>query len=430
MQLTVETEFEEFKEGTSQTSRALESISAMLNKHGVAKVYFGVKDNGEVIGQQIGNKTIKDLSQAIAERIKPTVIPTITIETYDDKVVLVVEAKGNNKPYSADGEYRIRSGSENRKLDPEQLKDLIFTNSTELITEIESVDQDLTFTQLKQLYIIKGLSIDNKTFEKNTGLYTQNGKYNELAEILSDNNNCSIKVVRFDGIDKLKLAVRNEYGYKCMLLAMQQALEYVNSLNETRVSLEGNITRKEIKLFDEDCLKEAWVNACLHNKWVKMVPPVINIFSNRIEVVSTGGLPVDYSLDDFFNGISHPINIQLQKIMGQLGFIEQTGHGVPKIVSVYGREAFEITNSHIKVTLPFAFEPNFSQSANESLFSLSDNEKNILGFIRINPSIKSDELAKITNLSVPRINQLIKSLKDKGIIERLGSNRSGSWKII
>ena len=77
----------------------------------------------------------------------------------------------------------------------------------------------------------------------------KSGKYNELADILSDNNNCSIKVVRFAGKDKSELLVRNEYGYKCMILAMQQALDYTQSFNETRVIMDGNAQRKEIKLF-------------------------------------------------------------------------------------------------------------------------------------------------------------------------------------
>ncbi len=47
-----------------------------------------------------------------------------------------------------------------KKIEPDQLKDLLFTNSIETITNIESFNQDLTFYQLKQLYIIKGLTID------------------------------------------------------------------------------------------------------------------------------------------------------------------------------------------------------------------------------------------------------------------------------
>lgn len=426
MNLGFESELIEFKRSTAQTPRALESLAAMLNKSGKGKVYFGVSDNGEVVGQLIGNKTMKDLSDAIVNRIKPTVVPTITFENLDGKNIIVVDVEGTNKPYSADGNYLIRSGCENKNLEPEQLKELLFTNSIELITNIEAFNQELTFNQLKQLYIARGLTFDNSTFEKNTGLLCRNGKFNELADILSDNNNCSIKVVRFAGNDKSELVIRNEYGYKCMIMAMNQALDYVNSLNETRVELDGKIARKEVRLFDEKCLREAWVNACLHCKWAKMVPPAIYIFNDRIEVISTGGLPVDYSVEDFYIGISHPINKQLQKIMGQLGIVEQTGHGVPEIVKKYGREAFSITENHIVVTLKFPFELANKQSNYDDL-TLS--QKKVLMALSNQPTITTAELNKVTGLSVSRINSLIKELKSLNRISRVGSNKSGYWKV-
>ena len=122
MNLGIEDEFVEFKKSTGQTSRALEAIVAMLNKHGKAKVLFGVEDNGDVVGQTIGNKTITDLSSAISSGIKPAVIPIIKGEIYDNKTIIVVEVEGNNKPYSANGNYLIRSGNENKKIEPDILK--------------------------------------------------------------------------------------------------------------------------------------------------------------------------------------------------------------------------------------------------------------------------------------------------------------------
>lgn len=423
-----ETEFIEFKLSTSQTPRALESIAAMLNKHGKAKILFGVNDKGDAVGQMIGNKTIKDLSEAVTTRIKPTVIPVIQIKNIDDgKSIISLETEGYNKPYSADGNYLIRSGCENKKIEPEQLKDLLFTNSVELITNMESFNQDLTFNQLKQLYITKGLTVDNKTFEKNTGLLCKNKKYNELAALLADNNDCSIKVVRFAGRDKTEIVLRNEYGYKCLILAMQQALDYVNSLNETSVEVGGNISRKEIKLFDEKCLREAWVNACLHSKWVKKIPPAIYIYQDRIEVVSTGGLPIDYSEEDFYIGISHPVNRQLQKIMGQLGIVEQTGHGVPEIVSKYGKGAFRITDNNIIVTLKFAFNPSFVSTLKATL---TPSQTKVYQAISSNPHILTNELAAQVRLGVSRINVILKELKEIGAIIRIGSKKSGYWKVI
>lgn len=424
MNLGFETEYIEFKESLSQLSRGLESIVAMLNKNGKGTVYFGVKDNGEILGVTIGNKTIKDLSNAITNRIKPIIIPSINLELIDNKVVLKVDFSGSNKPYSADGNYLIRSGNENKKIDPEIMRDLLFTNSLEVMTEIESFNQELTFNQLKQLYLLKNYTIDHVNFEKNIGLFNRNNKFNLLASILSDNNDCSIKVVRFKGIDKSEMISRNEYGYKCLILSLGNALEYVNSLNETRVVLNGKAMREEIQLFNSKCLREAWSNACLHTRWDKMVPPAIYIFDDRMEIVSTGGLPIDFSIDDFYSGVSYPINKHLQKIMGQLGVVEQTGHGVLEILKVYGKEAFTITNNNIVVTFKFPF--NLTNNSID-YSNINASHKKVLEAIKIKPSITTKELQNVTSLGSSRISVIIKELKEMDKIERVGSNKNGYW---
>ena len=424
MQYNHESEFEEFKESTSQLNRAIESLAAMLNKNGKGKVVFGIRDDGSVCGVTLGNKTITEISRGIAEQISPAVVPRILFEERDGKTVIIVEVEGTNKPYAARGEYRIRTGDENRKLEPEQLKDLLMRNSFELITSMESFEQQLRFTQLKQLYTSNGLTINEDTFAKNTGLLTADGKYNVLAEILSDFNDCSIKVVRFAGKDKQNMILRNEYGYKCMLLAMQQAYQYVESLNETRVVLGNGLERRETRLFDAACFKEAWTNACLHNRWAKMIPPAVYIFDDRIEIVSTGGLPADFSEDEFFAGISHPVNLKLQKIMGQLNMVEQTGHGVPMIVERYGRKAFELGPNHIIVRIPFSFEIS---SRRRDYSMLNRSQEAVYMLVSEKPTCRTDQLAEQTGLSVSRVNQIIKELKDMNKLERKGSRKLGYW---
>ena len=53
MNIGKETEFIEFKKSTSETKEGLISIASILNKHKKGNLYFGVKDNGDVIGQDI-----------------------------------------------------------------------------------------------------------------------------------------------------------------------------------------------------------------------------------------------------------------------------------------------------------------------------------------------------------------------------------------
>lgn len=429
MKLDYEGETLEFKESLSQKSRAFESLAAMLTKSGKGKVIFGVKDNGEVIGlKDLTNDTKDKIAKNLMDRIYPKVIPYCDYETIDNKTVLVIEVNGNNKPYSFDDSYFIRSGSQNKKIPRDLLKEIFLNSDEELMIEMESSSQDLTFNQLKQLYISRNLYFNEETFKTSLNLLNKNHKYNILASLLSDNNDYSIKVVRFSSLDKSEMIERNEYGYRCLILALQSVLDYVSNINITRVDLfSDNGKRKETKLFDFYSFREAWINACLHTKWQKLIAPSVYIYPNRIEIISNGGLAYDFPITDFYKGITHTINKSLEKIFSQFDYVEQTGHGVITILSNYGKEAFDINENYILVTLKFPFNLEMNNNSNISL--LSKSEKSIYEAIRINPLITVEELIKVTNFGQTTINKTIKKLKELNLIERIGSNKSGYWKI-
>jgi len=419
-------EFCEFKTSLTELDKGIETIAAMLNKHGKADVYYGVANDGEAIGLngKIGQETIKKVEMRIAEILKPTVVPCVMREDYDGKSVIHVSAKGNRKPYSSSGDYRIRVGSSNKKIDPELLGELFFDSEHSSLEAIECINQDLTFNTLKFYYLQNGLTINEENFYRNANLKV-NGKFNMLAELLADENNTSIKVVRFSGYDKTKMLSRNEYGFKCLLKSMKEANDYVLSLNETSVDLEAGLIRKETKLFDSHVFEEAWTNACIHNKWVRNVPPAIYIFDDRIEIVSTGGLPFGYTEDDFYSGVSRPINNGLFKIMGQLKLIEQTGHGNIVIIDKYGKNAFHISDSHITVTIPFAFIPSMKQV---DVNGLTPIQTKLLKAIKENPTFTTKELAVFCEIGTTRVSEITRELKTLGKIERVGK-KGGYWKI-
>lgn len=175
-----------------------------------------------------------------------------------------------------------------------------------------------------------------------------------MAFLLADENDISIKVVTFASKDKTEVIRRNEYGGICIINSIDKVLNYIEALNETKVKI-GSHKRIEEKLFDIASFKEAWLNACIHTKWSKGNPPAVYIFSDRIEIISTGGLPIDLNKDEFYKGISKPVNIKLQNIFGQLSYVEQTGHGIPLIISNYGKQAFDIMENFINVSIPFNF---------------------------------------------------------------------------
>ena len=66
-----ENETIELKKSTSELKEAVISIVAMLNKHQHGEVWFGIKNDGTISGQQVSDKTIRDVSKAIADHNDP-----------------------------------------------------------------------------------------------------------------------------------------------------------------------------------------------------------------------------------------------------------------------------------------------------------------------------------------------------------------------
>ena len=71
-------------------------------------------------------------------------------------------------------------------------------------------------------------------------------------------------------------------------------------LNQTKTVFHKDGYREDIPLFDRIAFREAWYNACLHNDWVDGTPPAIYVFNDRLEIISTGGLPHNMTKEDFY----------------------------------------------------------------------------------------------------------------------------------
>ena len=80
-----ESETSEFKKSTSELKEAIISIVGILNKHQKGKIIFGIKPNGEIVGQSISEKTLRDISQQISAKIEPKIFPKI----YERKIKMI-----------------------------------------------------------------------------------------------------------------------------------------------------------------------------------------------------------------------------------------------------------------------------------------------------------------------------------------------------
>ena len=101
----------EFKKSTAQLRRAMETLCAMLNGAG-GKVLIGVTPEGKILGQQISDKTLRDVAEQIGRFEPPADIRQIRIDLDNGKEVLVLEAQPDptRRPYVLAGRPYQRMG--------------------------------------------------------------------------------------------------------------------------------------------------------------------------------------------------------------------------------------------------------------------------------------------------------------------------------
>ncbi|WP_027335031.1 RNA-binding domain-containing protein [Mycoplasmopsis felifaucium] len=443
-----ETEWYELKENWFEPYQIGEYISALSNSAAVCRKDFayliwGISDKThEVVGTTFDyriNVKNEPLQLYLARQLNPDIVFNFEEVIYEDKKLVVLEIpKAKNIPTSFDSVRYLRIGSSKVNLYkyPERESKLfeILNNSKLTIENIESEYQDLTFERLFTYYAGRGISLKSETFKKNLGLITKNGKYNLMAQLLSDNSHISIRLSIFSGNTKASaLYSVKELGNTCILLSLDKALEYADVINIIQADETNRIvSRKDISLFDANAFREAIINAFVHNKWVDGNAPMITVYSDRIEILSRGTIDPKQTLEGFYLGESIPVNQKLSDIFLQLHISERSGRGVPKIIDAYGKNAFDIRENSIVVTLPFKRIGKVKTENNESkeVSLLSPRRVQIINEIKNKPNITQPELSNILGISLTAIENNIKYLRENGHIQRIGSNKNGYWKII
>ncbi len=416
-------------------------IVAFLNNKEGGTLYIGVDDDGKPVGvSEMDSTQLK-----IADRIKNNILPTtlglfdiVTDVIENIPVIKILISSGLEKPYyikklgmSPNGCF-VRMGASSQPMPTTMIDNLYSKRIHNTLRNIISPRQDLTFAQLKIYYQERGMELNEK-FANSLELLTPDGKYNYVAYLLADENGVSIKVAKYAGKDKVDLVENEEYGYCSLIKATYQVLEKLKIENITRTKV-TNTQRTEKNLVAPIPMREAVINTIVHSDFTREIPPVFEIFSDRMIFTSYGGLIPGQSEEDFFSCSSMPRNRELMRVFKDVGLVEQLGSGMSRILKVYDRSIFQISEHFIKVEIPFTLlkeegiTDNGDENGDENGNEKSEEEK-ALEILKTNAFITANQMANIMNVSPRKISRIIKILKEKEQIVRIGSDRKGYWKI-
>lgn len=345
-----ESETLEFKGTTGARREAVETVCAMLNQKG-GKVLFGVTEKGNVAGQQIGDRTIEELSAEI-QRIDPPAFPSIEwIKVTGDRHVIAVSlGPGKDKPYSYKGTAYRRVGNTTVAMSAHEYRKAVlegmhkqrrWENEPAADWSIEDLDlQEILRTVT--LAIHHGRMDDPVTRDPEEILrgfrLIEDGVLLRAAAVLFGDPDlvhlrmpgCKIRVARFRGVDRTEfLDNRQFHGNAFALLASAERF-LIGTLPIAGRIEKGSFRRIDKPLYPPEATREALANALCHRDYSAVSGGSIGlaVYDDRLEVTSPGGLHFGLTPAELFEPhVSRPWNPLIARVFYLRGIIEEWGSG-------------------------------------------------------------------------------------------------------
>jgi len=315
-------------------------IIAFANTDG-GEIFIGVKKDGTIIGVADSEAVMEQVGNMIRDGIKPDLTAYTAIETIMEngkKIVRIVVLRGVKRPYhltdkglKPSGVF-VRHGVSSVPATDELIRQMIRDSDGTEFDRLRSVDQELTFTYTENYFRDSNIGFNDGN-KRSLGLIDADGYYTNAALILSEQCTHSIKCAVYEGTGKAKFKTRKEF-FGSVLKQMEEAYDYLKMNNNLNSTFNG-LKRADHPDYPEHALRESLLNSIIHRDYDYSGSIIINIFDNRIEFVSLGGLVKGITMEDILGGVSQPRNDVIAAIFYRLELIEAYGTGIQRILESY-----------------------------------------------------------------------------------------------
>ena len=441
MNIGKESEYIEFKRSVSESKEGIASMCAILNKHGKGTLYFGVKDNGEILGQQIGKDTLNKLSQEISRNIQPNFYYEINQkQSNDGKDFIEIIFYGDNTPYSAYGRYYLRFHDEDRQMDNQTLRQYYYeqrndysqwekNNSGVLIEEVDNELLSKYIEQANDKKRIYFIDEDHKNILSKLGLLYDNNTLNNAGNVLfSKNKPIQFKLAIFANTNRLTILDLNIFSgniFECI----DKGIQYYSANIRWRADFSGNIQRGNIPEIPLTAIREILVNAFSHADYNANTDFELDIYSDRVCIYSPGHFPKPYTPEMFVEQNLEPIPLNkiINNVLYKNGTIEQFSTGFERTFNEC--RIYNIQYDYTETLNGFRFT-FYRPNAEKTKENISIMEDKVFHLIKENPQITIKKMAEILSVSDRTIQRTINKLKNNCLIVRIGDNKTGQWQIM
>lgn len=432
----------------------LEWICGFANAQG-GKIYIGCNDDGKVIGLSNTRKLLEDIPNKIRNAMSIVVDVNLLMQGSKEYIEIVVPQYP--VAISCKGVYYYRSGSTMQTLSGPELESFIlrkrgasWDNMPLPGFTVDDIDDSLV-DKFKKLAAKKG-RIDKSVLEESKAdlmeklRLTNAGYYTNAAMLLFSKDPDKWQLGAYTKIGYFETDADLRYQdeiHGSLLEQIDKIMEVLYlKFMKAKITYEG-IQRIERYFVADEALREALLNALCHKQYESCTPIQISVYEDRLYIANCGKLPENWTVNNLMSKhASKPYNPSIANVFYLAGFIESWGRGIEKICQACDedgspRPKFTINPGDImiKFTAPedrvirFGSHGVTAKVTAKVTIKVTDKEIEVLDLVREDPGYSMDEIAKKLSVSRKTIAARMKSLKEKGILERIGATKNGHWQI-
>lgn len=450
----------EYKKSTSNLKDVFQTICAFLNGDG-GSVLIGVEDNGNLVGQEVSDKTKREIGLEIA-KIAPFSNSSVEIfyvpfSEIKQIIVFHVTTDSTKRPYTYNGRAYIRVQSDTLLMPPEHYQHLALSN-TQFKDQWE--DEPLANVTLNDLDVEEIISTikegvlngripegyetkDPEKALKHLGLL-QGNQITRAALILFGKSpeiifpQCILRLARFRGTDKSEF-IDNKQIHGNVFKLIRSALSFANMhLPIASTFSKTSIKREDKPLFPISILREAITNALCHREYSYTGGSVsFAIYDDRIEIWSYGLLPPGLSIDELGElNQSIPRNRRIANVLYYHKLFESWGRGIRLILdgcveAGHPLPVYSINSGGLLLSMPTALTTGTGLPKKPDYKELTDRQQEIIILLEKTSGLSTAEIHnKLSSPPTERwLRDQLNKLKASGYIDSIGSTTTKKWYI-
>jgi ATP-dependent DNA helicase RecG len=349
----------EFRRGLDDLESLAGVVCSFLNTQG-GTIFCGVGDDGRVIGLSPADRDpqrVRGVHQALADRLTPSALFTVSLDELDGKAVLTIEVpEGKDRPYICADRVFLRRGSSTVAADARSLREMVQTKAVsaerwERRPSMAMEEGDLDREEVRAMVGEAGKAErhrfvkpdDDEAVLAELGLSGARG-YTQGADVLFARNpalrhpQTRVRLIRYAAGKTASNYLDDRQLQGPLVRVLNQAFDWLRGQLPMEQRFEADpkapLVRQARVAYPEAAVREGLVNAFAHRDFAGFSGGLtVSLYADRIEIWNAGRLPDGLKAADLKrNHPSLPTNPDIAQVLYLRGLMERIGRGTQKIV--------------------------------------------------------------------------------------------------